>query len=69
MECHNETCNYFMRNIFDQDPAFARSKLRNMAYFIYVRENFNKISRIINISNFFVPSFKVKCKSYFLNCQ
>lgn len=66
---HNEIHNHFTRNRNNIDPPFARSKMRNMSYFIYISKQFNILGKDVNINNISVHTFKLRTRKYLLNKQ
>ena len=66
---HSETHEYFTRHRLNIVPAFARSKLRSMSFFIFTSRKYNELianSELLNVSP---GTFKVHCKSYLLSAQ
>ena len=66
---HNETHSHFTRNRLNIDPPFARTKLRNNSYFIYISKKFNELSKTININNISIHTFRERCHKYLLDNQ
>ena len=66
---HNVIHNHFTRNRNNIDPPFARSKMRNMSYFIYISKQFNILGKDVNINNISVHTFKLRTRKYLLNKQ
>ena len=66
---HAETHNHFTRNRLNINPPFARSKVRNMSYFIHISKKYNLISKKIMVNNISLNTFKIKCREYLLDAQ
>ena len=66
---HNDTHNHFTRNRLNINPPFARSKLRNMSYFIFISKKFNDMAKNINVDNISIKTFTIRCKNYLLGHQ
>ena len=66
---HTTTHNHFTRNRLNINTPFAKSKQRNMSFFINVSKKFNKISKIFPVNNISLNSFKAKCKKHLLEIQ
>ena len=66
IKSHSETHSHFTRNRLNIDPPFARTKMRNMSYFIFISKKFNDIAKNIDTNNISVHTFKIRCKNYLL---
>ena len=63
------THHHLTRNRLDINPPFARSKIRNMSYFINISKKYNIISRKIEVNNISLYTFKKRCREYLLEIQ
>ena len=63
---HIEIHHHFTRNRNDIHTPFARTKARNMSYFVHISKKFNELNRNINIANVSVNTFKLRCKRLLL---
>ena len=66
---HTDTHFHFTRNRDNIELPFARTKLRQMSYFLHISRKFNEFSKEINTLNISSYTFKVKCKKYLINTQ
>ena len=66
---HNETHDHFTRNRLNIEPPFARTKIRNRSYFVFISKKFNDLIKNIETNNISVNTFKIRCKNYLLNNQ
>ena len=54
----NEICVYFPRNRFEMSFLSGWTKLRNMSFLIFICKKLNEISKIIDIKNISLHTFK-----------
>ena len=66
---HTATHTHLTRNRINIDTPFAKSKQRNMSYFINISKKFNTISKKFSVNNISLNTFKSKCKSLLFENQ
>ena len=66
---HTATHTHLTRNRFNIDTPFAKSKQRNMSYFINICKKFNTISKKFSVNNISLNTFKLKCKNLLFENQ
>ena len=66
---HTDTHDHFTRNRLNIDTPFARTKIRNRSYFVFICKKFNDIVKNIDTDNISVHTFKIRCKKYLLSNQ
>ena len=69
IKSHTEIHHHNTRNRKNIDPPFARTKTRNMSYFIFIAKKFNELSKKVDINDCSLSTFKRKCKTYLLDLQ